>query len=235
MPKGKFLGLISSVPLESSLLLGEMRRRKNLSSSISTDTVGGTRVVHITSGMGIANAAWAATVLCERFALSEAVVFGVGGAYPGCGLATGDLVLAEKEVYADAGVLTEDGLLGVETIGIELLRKGGRKYFNEFPLDGRLLKRASRILGGVRAGVFATVNASTGTMERASEILQHYGAVCENMEGAAVAQVCKRYGVRVLELRGISNIIPERNRDKWDLGLAAKECQRALLRLMGVF
>jgi futalosine hydrolase len=234
MPKGEILGLISSVPLESSLLFREMRRKKDISSSISTGMVGDTRVVHITSGMGIANAAWAATVLCERFSPSEAVVFGVGGAYPGCGLVAGDLVLAEKEVYADAGVLTEDGLRGIEAIGIELLRKGGRKYFNEFPLDGRLLKRASRILGGVRAGVFATVNASTGTKERAGEILEHYGAVCENMEGAAVAQVCKRYGVPVLELRGISNVIPERDRDKWNLELASKECQRALLKFMGV-
>ncbi|MGD2080268.1 MAG: futalosine hydrolase [Nitrospirota bacterium] len=234
MPKGKSIGLISSVPFESSLLLGEMKSRKTLSPSISTGRVGGARVVHITSGMGIANAAWAATVLCERFAPSEAVVFGVGGAYPGSGLATGDVALAEREVYADAGVLTEDGLKGLEEIGIELLRKGGRKYFNEFPMDGRLLRRASRLLEGAGAGVFATVNASTGTMDRASEIVERYGAVCENMEGAAVAQVCKRYGVPVLELRGISNVIPERDRGKWALELASEECQRALIRLAGV-
>lgn len=234
MPKGKFVGLISAVPFESLLLLGGMKYGKKLSPSITVGRVGGSRVVHFTSGMGIANAAYAATVLCERFAPSEVVVFGVGGAYPGSGLAPGDVVLAEKEVYADTGVLMKDGLHGVEEIGIELLKKGGRKYFNEFPLDGRLLKKAARRLGSVRAGVFATVNASTGTMERATEIVERYDAVCENMEGAAALHVCKRYGVPVLELRGISNVIPERDRGKWDLELASEKCQRALLKLVGV-
>jgi futalosine hydrolase len=168
----------------------------------------------------------------ERFSPARVVVFGIGGAYPGCGLKIGDVVIAKKEGYADTGVLLKDGLRGTEAIGIELLRKGSKKYFNEFPLDSRLQKKAFREIEGIKSGVFATVNATTGTLQRAKEIKTRFGAVCENMEGAAVAHVCARYSVPVLELRGISNIVPER--DGWDKEGAARNSQEALLRVLPI-
>jgi futalosine hydrolase len=230
MPKGNLTGLISAVPFEASLLIKELRSRKKLSPSIVSGRIGKRSVVHIASGMGVANAAHAATVLMERFSPARVVVFGIGGAYPGCGLKISDVVIAEKEFYADTGVLLKDGLHGVNAIGIELLRKGSKKYFNEFPLDSKLLKKALRESGGIKSGVFATVNATTGTLKRAKEIKTRFGAVCENMEGAAVVHVCARYGVPVLELRGISNLIPKR--DGWDKEGAARNSQEALLRVL---
>jgi len=232
MPKRKVTGLISAVPFEARLLMREMNYRKRLAPSITSGRIGSARVVHIASGMGIANAAHAATVLNERFSPARVVVFGIGGAYPASGLGIGDVALAEKEVYADTGVQLKDGFRGIEAIGIELLIKGGKKYFNEFPLDGRLLRQALSALEEFKAGVFATVCASTGTLKHAREIQGRTGAVCENMEGAAVAHVCARYGVPVLELRGISNIVPERGPAKWDKGTASKNCQEALLRFL---
>lgn len=234
MAKRNFTGLISSVPFESRLLVRKMKYRKRVSSAITTGRVGSSGVVHVSSGMGMANAAHAATVLCERFSPSPVVVFGIGGAYPGCCLYRGDIVLAEREVYADTGVLLKDGLHGVEEIGIELLRKGSRKYFNEFPLDSKLFRKALFNLNGVKAGVFATVSASTGTLKRAREINRRFGAICENMEGAAVAHVCARYGVPVIELRGISNIVPERDPAEWDRATASKNCQEALIELLEI-
>jgi futalosine hydrolase len=183
--------------------------------------------------MGVTNAAHAATVICERFSPRRIVVFGIGGAYPGSGLKIGNVVIAQKEVYADTGVLLKDGLHGVETTGIELLKKGRKKFFNEFPLDSRLLKKALRELDGIESGIFATVNATTGTLKRAREIKDRFGAVCENMEGAAVAHVCARYGIPVLEIRGISNIVPRR--DGWDREGAARNSQEALLKVLPIF
>jgi futalosine hydrolase len=230
MRKENLTGLLTAVPFEARLFLKEIKNERNISPSFTSGRIGNSRVVHVASGMGVANAAHAATVLCERFSPARIVVFGIGGAYPGSGLGMGDLVLAEKEVYADTGLLMSDGLHGVDAIGIELLRKGRKKFFNEFPLDPALMKRALRKLEGTRSGVFATVNASTGVLKKAREIKRRFGAVCENMEGAAVVHVCARYGVPVLEMRGISNIVP--NRKVWDKEGAARNCQEALLRVL---
>lgn len=232
MPKGNLTGLISAVSFEARLLISAMSNKKRLSPEIVSGRIGRKGVVHVASGMGVANAAHAATVLCERFLPRQVVVFGIGGAYPGSGFKIGDVLIAEKEVYADTGVLLKDGLHGVKTIGIELLKKGSRKFFNEFPLDPRLLRKALHELDGVTSGIFATVNATTGTLKRAREIKDRLGAICENMEGAAIAHVCARYGVPVLELRGISNIVPKR--DGWDREGAAKTSQEALLRILPI-
>ncbi len=113
--------------------------------------VAGSRVVFGTSGVGKTNAAHAATVLLGRFSPSCIVNFGIGGAYPSSGLKVGDIAVAEKEVYADEGVLLKDGLHSFEITGIPLLKVRGRKYFNEFPADKRLSRLALKAAGDNRS------------------------------------------------------------------------------------
>ncbi len=225
------IGIITAAAFEAEALLGEMKgKRKH--GPFTTGTIAGRRIVHVAPGIGAANAARGATLLLERRRPGAVILAGIGGAYPGAGVAVGGLVAAEKEIYADLGVLTKDGLLPVSATGIELMRKGKRKYFNEFPLDRRLLKQAAKHIGDLKAGVFLTVSQVTGTAERARRLRERYGALCENMEGAAVAQTCAAYGVPLLEIRGISNMVEDRDPSRWKKTLAAENCQRAVIELI---
>jgi len=52
------------------------------------------------------------------------------------------------------------------------------------------------------------------------------------MEGAAVAQVCQQYKVPFLEIRGVSNMVEDRNLQNWDLAGAAENAQQALVALL---
>jgi futalosine hydrolase len=195
----------------------------------------GKRVVFGISGMGKTNAAHAATILLGKFSPSGIVNFGIGGAYPSSGLKVGDIAVAEKEVYADEGVVLKDGLHSFEITGIPLLKVRGRKYFNEFPADKRLSRLALKASGtGVpcKSGVFLTVSACTGTGKRAVELVEKFGPLCENMEGAAVAHICRIYGIPFVEIRGISNIVGDRDMKKWDVELAAENCQKAVLQFL---
>ena len=197
--------------------------------------IAGKRVVFGISGVGKTNAAHAATLLLERFSPACIVSFGIGGAYPACGLRVGDIAVAEKEVYADEGVLMKDGLHSFELTGIPLLKVRGRKYFNEFPADkplSRLALKASGTVTPCKSGVFLTVSACTGTRRRAGELAAKFSPVCENMEGAAVAHICRIYGTPFVEIRGISNIVEDRDMKKWDIELAAKNCQKAVLKFL---
>jgi futalosine hydrolase len=74
----------------------------------------------------------------------------------------------------------------------------------------------------------------TGTLRRARELRRRFGALCENMEGAAAAQVCARYGVPLLEVRGISNMVSDREPASWRKREAARNCQHAVMELTGV-
>jgi futalosine hydrolase len=54
------------------------------------------------------------------------------------------------------------------------------------------------------------------------------------MEGAAAAHVCALYDLPFLELRGISNLVEDRDREKWRLAEAAEAAQAAALRVVRV-
>jgi futalosine hydrolase len=84
----------------------------------------------------------------------------------------------------------------------------------------------------VHAGAFVTLSTCTGTAARARELEQRYHALCENMEGAAAAHVAEQHGIPWLEVRGISNIVEDRDLSKWDIPKAAAVVQDAVLRLL---
>ncbi len=215
------------MPFESSIIARQAQGKQNLAPKIWSGRLAGRKVVHITSGVGITNAAWAATVLAERFHITTVINFGIAGAYPGSGLAPGDVAAAEEEVYADTGIALADGLLSMEEAGMELLVRGSKKFFNTFPLDKGLLKKALPHVSA--SGRFLTVAQATGTLKRSKELSRKFDALVENMEGAAVAHICARYGVKALEIRGISNMVEKRDPSKWIKKPAATNCQQALI------
>lgn len=231
MPKKTSIGLISAMPFECQFLLNKIEGARRISSFITTGRINKNPVVHIVSGMGLTNAAYATTVIIEKYSPSYIIMFGIGGAYPKSELKIGDLSLAETEVYADLGVLDKSGFRPIDVIGIPLLCKGRKKYFDRFPMDKKLIKQAMNLLE-IKLGIFLTVSQVTGTRKRAEELRNRFNAVCENMEGAAAAHICANYGVPMLEIRGISNTVEDRDSRKWRKKTASEKCQKAVMQLI---
>ena len=67
-----------------------------------------------------------------------------------------------------------------------------------------------------------TVSTCTGTDAAARAIEARTGGAVENMEGAAVAHVAHLHGIPVGEVRGISNIVTDRDTKAWRLKEAAR-------------
>jgi futalosine hydrolase len=131
----------------------------------------------------------------------------------------GDVVSAEAEIYGDLGASSPDGFLDMRSLGFPLTR-GEPVLYNEFPLQVFPVERRAR---------FVTVNTCTGTDEVARAIAGRTGGAVENMEGAAVAHVASLHGIPVGELRGISNLVTNRETSAWKLKEAALAAQEALL------
>ncbi len=204
---------------------------RRISGRFATGEIGKSSVVHTASGIGMANAAGATVELILRFKPSVLIIFGIGGAYPGSGLNLGDLALATSEIYADLGVAGKAGFKGLKALGFGVLTKGPETFYNEIPLAPALVRRSNRLFPGIVSGPFATVNQATGTTKKARELRRRYKAVCENMEGAAAAHMALAHGVRALEIRGISNIVEDRDLKKWDRDSAAQRVQEAVVEL----
>jgi futalosine hydrolase len=76
---------------------------------------------------------------------------------------------------------------------------------------------------------FVTVSMCTGTDDSAREIEARTAGAVESMEGAAVAHVAHLHGIPVGEVRGISNIVTNRDINAWKLKDAAAAAQEAVL------
>jgi futalosine hydrolase len=246
MKENRPIALISAVPLEGGRVIEKLnpitKRGESSHFRCYTGRLFGCRLLYVSSGIGKVNAAHAATLMITRYNPSLLINFGIGGAYPSSGLDVGSVAIATREIYADEGVWLEKSLQPVEAIGIPLVRRGRRRFFNQFPLITRQTRKlhSQKLLDewahntgiDITAGPFATVSACTGTNKRAAEIEKRHGVICENMEGAAVAHICALYGIPLIEMRGISNIVEERNRAAWDITAAVENCQGIVMELL---
>lgn len=170
-------------------------------------------------GVGPVNAAHAVTLAITRARPKAVVVCGIGGAYPGAGLAVGDVACAESECYGDLGATSPAGFLDMQALGFPIVA-GPPPIYNELPMQ--VFPASTRVR-------FVTMSTCTGTDAAARAIEQRTGGAVENMEGAAVAHVAAIHGIPAGELRGISNMVTDRDTAAWRINQAATAAQEALL------
>lgn len=229
----------TAVPRELELLVAALEGGRTSESGVYQTTegfLGEARLVCCAGGVGKANAAAAATALIERHRPSLVIVTGCGGAYPGSGLAVGDLAVASDELFADEGVETPNGWLDLRGMQMPLYTQNNQHYYNTIPLSRHAAEKAMQLADnhGVRLtrGRFLTVSACSGTKARGLELSRRHQAICENMEGAAIALIALRYAIPCLEIRGISNLVEDRDLSAWDLSRALESAQRFVIKVV---
>ena len=185
-------------------------------------------VKQLLCGIGPVEAALHLSVFLSRAKqLPEAVVnLGIAGAYdrqnqPAAVL---DICLAEREELGDLGK-QEDGR-------IEPLLVKNNVIPCSFAVDQPLLERMAAGLqsAGIvwKRGRFITVCCASGDRARGDMLLARYpDALCENMEGAALARVCGHYQVPFAEIRCISNMVDDPDKQRWLLQEACSRCGQA--------
>ncbi len=212
-----------------------------------------------TTGLGKVNAAATAAVTLSTFEVREVWNIGCAGSYSGSGLEIGDVLISRKCICGDEGILSKSGSLPSSCLGIPLVIKDDRPYYDCFPLDDFLIRRQVALLipqgryqidssGNIHSvesrsvpsrdrfqvlyGPSLTVGMASGDIETAAERFTRHKALAENMEGSAIAQICLRFDVPFLELRGISNIAGMRDKERWELGTAIEHCHAVVKHLL---
>ncbi len=148
-------------------------------------------------GIGKVNAAALTQALLSVGA--ERVVFtGVAGAVAAA-LRIGDVVVSSDAVQHDVDVTS----LGYEPGEVP----GVGKAWEADPALRAAALAAARELVGVRVveGRVASGDAFVSDPARVRQLREAFGAACAEMEGAAVAQVCARWGVPFVIIRSISD------------------------------
>lgn len=180
----------------------------------------------LVTGMGpVATAASLSNYLTlHGFRIDAVFNIGVAGAYIDSGLAILDICLAQEEFLGDFGICMQHEILDFDPA---LCKPDTPLVFNN-----DLLPRFARILTdhkiAFRSVNFVTVNCCSGTKERGKLLREKFAAGCENMEGAAVAMVCRNFNIPCVELRCVSNMVEDRDTGNWQLAAAiAKICKVA--------
>ncbi|MFW5821157.1 MAG: futalosine hydrolase [Bacteroidota bacterium] len=134
----------------------------------------------------------------------------------------GSAVRVESEFFADTGA--EDGKT---LFDLGLMNKDAFPFQN-----GKLhdnpgnIKGLDDILPAVKA---VTVNRISQTNMNISFIMTKYRPDIESMEGAAVFYICANEGLNYIQIRGISNVVGDRDQDNWEVGKAMKSVGEAIV------
>ncbi len=182
-------------------------------------------VAFLVTGVGILETAISLGRYLDQHSGEVAAVInlGVAGAFVDSGVGLLDCCLASREVLGDFGICTAGGItpFNGETMAANTV----------FPMDPELRARAEAILVAaghvVHSGAFVTVNCVSGTERRGLFLRDCHQALCENMEGAAVARLCQLHDISCLELRAISNLVEDRDLSRWRLSEAVAACGAA--------
>lgn len=170
----------------------------------------------VLSGVGKANAAGAAARSYDKMRHAGLLSLGIAGSLPIVGphgrpLRLGEVVAAERCVFADEGVWTPEGFTDIAALGFPLGEFSG----GAVPVDEKMLSELRRVSDVV--GRVATVSSCSGTDKAAADMARRTGVIAEGMEGAAVALVGHRMGVPSGEVRVISNTTGNRATQTWDI------------------
>ncbi len=185
----------------------------------------GRRVVLVKAGVGKVNAAMTAQLLIDEFEVGSVVFTGIaGGINPA--LHVGDVVISEKLIQHDYGLISEDGFKPWRIVIAD--SAGGERSLPYFEPDSQLVSIAEsaarqvdfpspdstmsiHVAGPVRSylGCIVTGDQFIASEEKRAWLEESFGAYATEMEGGAVAQVCVSNGVPFVIVRTLSDLANE--------------------------
>lgn len=176
------------------------------------------------SGVGIMHT----THTLSRFLADEkpdiAIQAGIGGGFHPLKHPIGTSVAVAGEMNGDLGVLEPGGhWKGLPEMGLmdaDLSPYKGGRLVN--PHDHLLTLSALPAVNGV------TVNRVSTDPEMIRIMAHQLAADVESMEGAAFHYVCLHAGIPFLQLRGLSNLVGDRDKSRWQMTTALNSVRDAL-------
>jgi futalosine hydrolase len=179
----------------------------------------------LVTGVGKANSAAATMYAAHSGEYACCVNLGICGALPNSGLSLGDVLVADRSVYADEGVETPSSFDSIASLGFPP-GLGDVDSPEETAMAARADAGLLAVLEQVatRVGGIATVSTCSGTDALALAIELRTGALGEAMEGAAIGLTLANLAtaghhaspVPFIEMRTVSNTTGKRESQTWD-------------------
>jgi futalosine hydrolase len=171
------------------------------------------------TGVGMTQTAYALTKEL-RNSYNLVINAGIAGSFYR-GIKVGEVVQVISDCIVELGAEDDEEFIPFKDLSLP----GKNTFSNSSHLITATLDELKKVMG-------ATVNKVHGNENSISLLLKRFDVEVETMEGAAMALVCEQEQVPYLQIRSISNYVTKRNRDAWDIPLAIKNLNTALLQLL---
>lgn len=197
----KKIGIIGAMQEEVETLLCAMTDKKEADRAGSRFYEGnlqGKEVVVVQCGVGKVNAALCVQIMCDCYGVDAVVNTGIAGSLSS-DLDIGDLVVSENAMYHDFTCT----VFGYEPGQVPGMPK-------TFAADPKLIEFAVAAAeqinpGHTRIGTVASGDQFVCEKVQKSHIIEVTGALCTEMEGAAIAHAAYRNGVPFVIIRAVSD------------------------------
>ena len=196
------LGIIGAMDVEVATLKEKM---ENVTTSTRAGsvyfegTLQGLPAVVVQCGIGKVNAALCVQILCDCYGVTHIVNTGIAGSL--CAdLDIADLVISRDAIYHDFDLRFWGRPIG-QVPGMEVVA---------FPADAYLMNGAFAAaeevnLGHTKLGRIASGDQFICSKEQKNKIIADTGAICAEMEGAAIAHTAYKNSVPFVIIRAISD------------------------------
>lgn len=169
-------------------------------------------VVHTAvTGVGLLPSSYAIMQLIARLKPDLIIQVGIAGSFNPT-LVLGTAVTVRQEILADMGVYETDGYhdifeLGLAEENVPPLELGAIVNHHDHLIESASLPAVSAV----------SVNEISTSAEKINMFAEKYKAEIESMEGAALHYVCALQNIPFIQIRGISNLVGERDKSKWKI------------------
>ncbi len=149
---------------------------------------------------------------------------GIAGTYSNS-IAIGKTVVVYSECLGDTGA--EDHEKFIDIVELGFLQK------DTFPFSNGLLVNESAInINGLKTVKGMTVNLTAGNEQTIKLRTAKFHPDIETMEGACLHYVCLQEKIPFMQFRGISNRVEPRDKSKWELHEALKNCHEEVIKFI---
>ena len=166
--------------------------------------------------VGLLSAAVELTAVCLTEKPDLIIQAGVAGSFDEQ-ISIGTTVLVKDEQLGDMGVEEHDQWKDVFDLGLKM--ESGDGFTQRRLINDQIDQFTSSGLPVVSA---LTVNQITTDSQRIHVLRNKYQVQIESMEGAALHYTCLKFKVPFLQVRSISNLVGERNKQNWNIPLAVE-------------
>jgi futalosine hydrolase len=185
---------------------------------------GDKNITILITGVGLTQTAYHLGAVLARQSFDWVVNAGIAGAIKR-DLAIGEVVEVSSECFGDTGAETATGsFIDIHEMG--LIPPDVPPF-----LGGELISPYAGA-AGLPLVKGLSVNKVHGYLPSITEMMIHYDADIETMEGAAFFYACLSAGQPFKQIRSLSNYVEPRDRSKWNIPLAVQAVNAKLIELL---